>query len=68
MGCYNIKADFESGKDMIRECFCELYHTLKGVIFSLPCPDLLLSISSAIEVLNSMSVISRCSVGTKFYD
>ena len=43
---------------------CELYHTLKGVIFSLLRPDLLLSISSAIVALNSVSVISRCSIGT----
>lgn len=43
----------------------ELYHALKGVIFSLRRPDLLWMITSSAVALNSVSVISRCSVGTK---
>ena len=44
----------------------ELYHVLKGVVFSLPRSGSPSTLASPVEALNSVSVTSRCSAGTKF--
>lgn len=45
----------------------ELDHTLKGMIFSLLRLDLPKALLLPIEVLNSMSMTSQCSVGTDLF-